>query len=355
MLFHRLLLSILPFTSLIKALPSHGGSTLEDRQLDIPIIGDIITSLGDLISDTILGEIISYLVLNPVVSSDFPGLLAILQQAKNESTTGEDFCRGLLSSIKTHSAFDTAYSELDADLQAKVTAFIEGESAASIINKRDFHIPPSPAAKQHFKRMEESGTTSISRRWLNSKRDTSPIIYEDDAQTKPMAVSNQFKIIFCSTHLEHADAAMIEVYVSAEFHNWGLTVSNVPAYTFVPTTVKGLENLITWAKTQGKRVRAAGYRHTWTNMYSESGEIFVSMLDLTTATTVPDPSSILPNSASNAQNEFKQIELATTDVSGSGGKKRLARIGAAVTNEEFRRWAIANNAWTMPYNVVMVE
>lgn len=90
-------------------------------------------------------------------------------------------------------------------------------------------------------------------------------------------------------------------------------------------------------------------------MYSETGDIFVSMLDLKTVNTVPDPSSILPNPQSNAQNEFKQIELATVDVSGSGGNKRLARIGAAVTNEEFRRWAIANNAWTMPFNAVLVE
>lgn len=79
------------------------------------------------------------------------------------------------------------------------------------------------------------------------------------------------------------------------------------------------------------------------------------MLDLKTATTVPDPSALLPNSPANAQNEFKQIELATADVPGSNGKKRLARIGASVTNEEFRRWAIANNAWTMPFNVIMVE
>lgn len=90
-------------------------------------------------------------------------------------------------------------------------------------------------------------------------------------------------------------------------------------------------------------------------MYSETGHVFVSMLDTKTATTVPDPSSILPNAASNAANEFKQIELASEDVSGSGGKKRLVRLGAAVTNEEFRRWAIANNAWTVPVNVVMVE
>lgn len=192
MLFHKLLVSVLPFTSLITALPNHGSSDLENRQLDIPIIGGIITVLTDLVSDKILGDIISYLLLHPVVSSDFPGLLGILQQAKNENVTGEEFSRGLLASIQTHPAFTAAYGELDADLQAKVTAFIKGDSAASIIGKREFYIPPSPAAKEHFKRMEESGTTPISRRWLNTKRETSPVIYEDDSQTKPMAVSDLF-------------------------------------------------------------------------------------------------------------------------------------------------------------------
>ncbi|KAG0134130.1 hypothetical protein HOY82DRAFT_638395 [Tuber indicum] len=144
------------------------------------------------------------------------------------------------------------------------------------------------------------------------------------------------------------------VYTGAEFENWGLTVQHTPSYTFVPTTVEGVKNLIKWAKAGSKRVRAAGYRHTWVSMYSQDGEIFVSMLDLETATSIPDPSSLLP-SKDYTGNEFKVIELETHDVPKSGGKKRLVRIGAAVTNEDFRRWAIANNAWAIPLNVVMVE
>lgn len=144
------------------------------------------------------------------------------------------------------------------------------------------------------------------------------------------------------------------MYIGTEFENWGLTVQHTPSYTFVPTTVEGVKNLIKWAKAKGRRVRAAGYRHTWASMYSQDGEIFVSMLDLKTATAVPDPTSLLP-SRDYTGNEFKVIELETQDVPGSSGKKRLARIGAAVVNEDFRRWAIANNAWTIALNVVMVE
>lgn len=190
MFFRRLLLSVLPFTSFIKALPSHGSPALENRQLgDIPIIGDILAILDDLVKDKILGEIVGYLLFHPVISARFPGLRAILQKTKDEDVTSEEFNRALLKSIQLHPAFSEAFDELDPDLQDKVTAFIDGESAASIIGKREFYIPPSPAAKQHFKRMEESGVTDISRRWLNAKRQTSPVIYEDAGQTKPMTVS----------------------------------------------------------------------------------------------------------------------------------------------------------------------
>jgi FAD/FMN-containing dehydrogenase len=130
-------------------------------------------------------------------------------------------------------------------------------------------------------------------------------------------------------------------------------VSNTPAYTFVPTTVLGLQNLVLWAKTKNKRIRAAGYRHSWTPLFSEDDEILVSMLDVAVAESVPDPTSLLPEAASNESNEFKVIQLNDTDITGSDGSKRLVRVGAAVTNEELRRWSIAGNAWTLPYNTIV--
>jgi hypothetical protein len=47
------------------------------------------------------------------------------------------------------------------------------------------------------------------------------------------------------------------------FSNWGLTVKNNPSESFVARTVVGVQNLVKWAKKQGKTVRLAGYRHTW--------------------------------------------------------------------------------------------
>jgi hypothetical protein len=150
-----------------------------------------------------------------------------------------------------------------------------------------------------------------------------------------------------------AELTTTQSYVAAEFKNWGLTVLNTPAYTFVPTTVYGLQNLVRWAKANNKRIRAAGYRHSWTPLFSEDDEILVSMLDVKVAEAVPDPMSILPDDPSILSNEFKVIELADSAVAGSGGNKRLVRIGGAVTNEELRRWSIRGNAWTLPFNTIV--
>lgn len=144
------------------------------------------------------------------------------------------------------------------------------------------------------------------------------------------------------------------MHLNAEFHNWGLTVHNTPLYTFVPTTVLGLENLIKYAKSQNKRVRASAYRHSWSPIFSADGEILVSLLDLATANAVPDPTILLPDQ-NHAGNDFKVIQLAESDVPGQEGKKRHVRVGAAVTNEELRRWAVRGDEWAMSVNTVIVE
>ncbi|RPA80545.1 FAD-binding domain-containing protein [Ascobolus immersus RN42] len=296
---------------------------------ELPVI-DIDLPEADLDNTKILDSVLSQSAKDPTFKSNFPGLLDALNRVKKEDIGADDLARAYLKAVSGRGAFKKAFAELDDVQREQVQEFLDGQSPQAVVTKRGFSIPPSPAAKHHFKRMVE-GPSLFSRRWLNAKRETTPVIYEDKAKTKPM-----------------------QAFVATEFENWGLTIRNTPAITFVPTTVHGVENLIKWAKANNKRVRAAGYRHTWTDMYSADGEIFVSMLDLKTATAVPDASSILP-SKQHPDNEFKVIELAEEDVSGSGGKKRLARIGAAVTNEEFRRWSVAGDHWTLPLNVVMVE
>ncbi|KAF8457336.1 hypothetical protein BDZ91DRAFT_838151 [Kalaharituber pfeilii] len=301
-----------------------------------PIFELPLPSLKNVLSLDLLGDIISGINQYPEIAAAFPGLSEVLSAVRSNDITPEEHIRGLLRAIRQHESYLKGLSELDAASRDKVERFVAGESSGDILSKRDgsaeiagFHIPPSPAAKHHFKHMESAGQDPPSRWWLNARQGTSPIIYEDAAGTKVM-----------------------KVHVSAAFSNWGLTVSNTPSYTFVPTTVLGLSNLVKWAKKSGKRVRGGGYRHTWADLYSQDGEVLVSMLDLATVTTVPDPTVLLP-SQTFPGNELKVIEILDKDI-GKAGKKWV-RIGAAVTNEELRRWAVGRREWTLPLNILMVE
>ena len=109
-----------------------------------------------------------------------------------------------------------------------------------------------------------------------------------------------------------------------------------------------------YAKANDYRVRCAGYRHSWSPTFSEDRQILVSLLNLKQVDTLPDPSSIQPTPLSNKDNELKSIELAAENVQGTTNK-RWVRVGVAVTNEDFRRWALENGAWAMPVDVVLVE
>jgi len=70
---------------------------------------------------------------------------------------------------------------------------------------------------------------------------------------------------------------------------------------------------------------------------------------------MPDPMSILPEHI-DPGNELKSIELAAPPgVTASSMENALCRVGVAVTNEQFRRWAVENDKWTMPVDVILVE
>jgi hypothetical protein len=119
--------------------------------------------------------------------------------------------------------------------------------------------------------------------------------------------------------------------------------------------VLGLQNLVKWAKVNEYRVRCAGYRHSWSSTFSEDKQILVSLLNLEEVTRIPDPMSILPECI-DPNNELKSIQLASPDgVTTSSADKALVRVGVAVTNEQFRRWAVKNDKWTMPVDVILVE
>ena len=138
------------------------------------------------------------------------------------------------------------------------------------------------------------------------------------------------------------------------FENWGQSVHNIPSITVVPTKIKGIQNTILYARQHNLRIRCSGYRHSWSPIFSEDGQILISLLNLQQVHDIPDPSSLEPTSALEKNNELKVIELASSSALASP-EKRLVRVGVSVTNEEFRRWAVANNAWTLPMDIILVE
>jgi hypothetical protein len=130
-------------------------------------------------------------------------------------------------------------------------------------------------------------------------------------------------------------------------------VNNLPKFTFLPTTVQGVQNTVQFAIKNDYRVRCAGYRHSWSPIFSQDNEIFVSFVNLHTVTTLPDPMSLVPGGYDPTKvPDLKTIELKEEIVP---GKKRLCRLGAAVTNEELRRWSVAGKAWALPADVILVE
>ena len=157
------------------------------------------------------------------------------------------------------------------------------------------------------------------------------------------------RFAFDHESISEADGSPVKCLQDALFQNWGRTVENCPALTCLPTTKQGICNIVKWAKKRNKTVRVAGYRHTWSDLYSNKGQVLISMLPLDVVTKLPAEEPLL-----NPHNELMGIEMVGT-VEVDGQTKGLCKIGAATTNEMFRRWAIGTMAWTVPLNVIMVE
>jgi hypothetical protein len=153
--------------------------------------------------------------------------------------------------------------------------------------------------------------------------------------------------------VREADGSPVRYFDAAEFRNWGRTVRNRPAVTFVPRTKHGVREIVRWASANRLRVRAAGYRHTWSDFFSADGQVLVSMLPPHVVENLPASQPPI-----DPRNELQGIEVVGT-IREDGARKALCRIGAATTNEQFRRWCLDEHGgawkWTVPLNVIMVE
>lgn len=157
--------------------------------------------------------------------------------------------------------------------------------------------------------------------------------------------------------VREADGSQMK-YIKNEFRNWGQNVETNSILTFIPKTKGGLCNLVKWAKSKNKKVRASGFRHSWSDITVNDDQVLVSLLPLKQVEAIPTFQLEI-----DPDNEFQFIELLKTTVVEDGIKKKLCKIGAGTTNEQFRAWIVEesrkngtwNDWWTLPLNVIMVE
>ena len=64
------------------------------------------------------------------------------------------------------------------------------------------------------------------------------------------------------------------------FENTEQTIYNTPQVTFFPRTVEEISRIIQHARAEGRRVRAAGMKHSWTDLFSNDGEYLMYLLPL---------------------------------------------------------------------------
>lgn len=153
--------------------------------------------------------------------------------------------------------------------------------------------------------------------------------------------------------ITEGDGSPMKCLLGEAFQNWGRTVKNTPYLTCFPKTITGVCNVVKWAAANNKTVRVAGYRHTWGDLYSADSQVLISMLPLEVVDQLPALEPPI-----DPTNELQGIKVVGT-VEEGGTVKALCKIGAATTNEQFRRWCLdpsgGNLQWTVPLNVIMVE
>lgn len=323
-----------------------------------------------------LSEIIEHI---GVLQEEFPHvkislLKTHLWSIRNSDVNPEKHLRGFLKVFEETDVFTNAFAQLDEGMKRQIKVFMSGGSEGQILaagthHDGDFALPPSPPVKHHFQELVEKVESFFDKEKKAHKEfngvnghvengevnvEVNGYAREIDGAVKPLSqvtTPEEAPKIF----EDRSETKTMEVYGDKHFQNWGQSVSNTPLWTFIPKTVLGLQNLVKWAQSNDYRVRCAGYRHSWSSTFSQDKQILVSLLSLEEVTKLPDPMSIEPEYI-DPENELKTITFtAPPGVMASGADKTLVRVGVSVTNEQFRRWAVANDKWTMPVDVILVE
>ncbi|QRV95085.1 cholesterol oxidase [Ceratobasidium sp. AG-Ba] len=131
----------------------------------------------------------------------------------------------------------------------------------------------------------------------------------------------------------------------------GNPMKYIPSLPFENWEV-GLQNLVKWAAKHKKKVRVAGYRHTWTDFYSTQDEVLVMLLPLELLVTLPSYSPTMQEIQKTS--DLVGIEISPIPM-GADPSSMLCTVKAGTTNDMFRNWCLENRRWCLPFNVIMVE
>ena len=133
------------------------------------------------------------------------------------------------------------------------------------------------------------------------------------------------------------------------FQNWGGTVNTKPKVIFYPRNKLDIISIVKYAKSLELSVRCIGYRHTWTDMYADNNQIYISMIPKGVYEKIH-----IQKIKRNPKNDLQDIQIIETS-----DRNALCKIGASVTNEQFRKWCLDPEGgqwkWTIPLNVILVE
>ncbi|KAL9041007.1 MAG: hypothetical protein Q9214_004263, partial [Letrouitia sp. 1 TL-2023] len=73
---------------------------------------------------------------------------------RRKDVSPETQIRQFLQAFKNTETFKDAFSLLDEGTQKKIHSFTKGKSAEEVTRKGGFNLPPSPAAKHHFRLLD---------------------------------------------------------------------------------------------------------------------------------------------------------------------------------------------------------
>lgn len=183
------------------------------------------------------------------------------------------------------------------------------------------------------------------------------VLHNTENNTQPFVKPHQ---LFSNTttkkhpEVKEGNGDGMDYVMNTSFQSWEGTINNKPEIIFVPKTIVGLQNLVKWATEKNKKMRASGYHHTSSDLYTNDNQILYSMLDLKTVTKLP-----ARHPKMDEKNEMQGIQLIGNPYEKDGRTKIKCKIGAATCSYQLQEWIHdihgGNSAYTLPLNVIMSE